>query len=344
MDCRESIQAAVKYESESLWKNARDCYFDLLVTDLSPERKDFYYDSYFKCFANLGEWEKIPNTISSLVEGNSTWESLWDGEWNQRKLLPWYISAQVKNGLFEQNLSEEFFKNINSCLSDDSKGEYLKINNSEELCMMALFQKDIPLATVYLKSYIKYFLEDWQLINPMFQSLRYQKLLKLHSLIETDELLSIYKNLFEDFEVSIPKISSKWQNLSKELLPSVMMNETRHLYRSQFVNILLERLSTFSEMDYRQYEKILKTVKNEMDINLITIAAESNNFYVARKYYRPYVNNYNIKLKMAFGKIALAKSKMMICPTEELNANLEAQMVFCKLEIILLFNMLFHNL
>lgn len=334
--CKEALRDAIGYESEGLWKNARDNYLNLLQTDLSLETKDFYYESYFKCFANLGEWKEIPDAIVSVVgDGNSAWTSLWDGGWAQQKLLPWYITAQVRNGLYQPDWPQEFFANINACLSDDNTGEYLKSNFSEELCMMALCQTDIPLATIYLKSYIKYFLEEWQLINPMLQSLRYQKLLKLHGFIEISEFISIYDSLAEEFETSIPKIVNKWENLSKEILPSVMMNETRHLYRSQFIQILIDRLSAFAEITNNHHEKNLKKCKIKMDINLINIAAERNNFYVARKYYRPYELKSNIKLRVAFGNIGFARSKIMNSPENELKAILEAQEIFSKLVIFI---------
>lgn len=334
MNCKESIQRAIKYESDSCWKHARDLYSELLETDLSKERKDFYYESYFKCFANLGEWENIPDAITSVVEEKNTWKCLWDGGWYQQKLLTWYITAQVKNGIFMKNLSDEFLDNINSCISDDDKRDYLKTFFSEELCMIALIQNDVSLATGYLKSYIKYFLQDWQLTKPMLQSLRYHKLLKLQSFIETSDFINVFNNLSEDFETSVPKLTDKWEKMSKEVLPSVMLNETRHLYRLQFINILIDKLSTLDDRDYKEYEKQLKICKIKMDLNLINIAAEKNNYHLSKKYYKPYSEKGgNAKLKMAFGNIGLAKSHLVFDAKGKLEAALVVQTVFGKYSI-----------
>ncbi|KAJ8958549.1 hypothetical protein NQ314_006388 [Rhamnusium bicolor] len=202
MNCKDIIQKAIKYESEAQWRNAQELYKQLIETDMSAERKDFYYESYFKCFANLGEWEYLPETINSVVTTRDTdnaWDILWDNGWYQQKLLPWYIIAHVKNTLFSQTWPEEFSKDINKCLSCAEKAEYLQTNFSEELCMMWLFKRDIASAKYYLQSYIKNFLGEWQLLNPMFQSLRYNKILKLRNFIEIDQFISTYNNLTDDF-------------------------------------------------------------------------------------------------------------------------------------------------
>lgn len=332
MNCKESIRSAIQYESESCWKHAQDLYRGLIETDVSQDRRDFYYESYFKCFANLGEWENIPDVITSVVdEGKPTWNCLWDGGWYQQKLLPWYITAQVKNGIFVKNLPDNFLKNINSCISDDDKRDYLKTFFSEELCMIALIQNDVSLATGYLKSYVKYFLQDWQVINPMLQSLRYQKLLKLQSFIETSDFISVFNNSSEEFEISTPKLIDKWEKLSKETLPSVMLNETRHLYRLQYINSLIDNLSTRDGIDLKTYEKQLKICKIKMDLNLINIAANKNNYHLARKYYKPYSGKEgNIKLKMAYGNIGLAKSHLIFDAKGKMEAALVVQTVFGK--------------
>lgn len=329
MNCKEYVQDAIKYESVGLWKSAQDCYYQLLQTDISPERKDFYYESYFKCFANLGEWNQIPNAIASIIDSERIWDSLWDGDFNQQKLLPWYIRGQITDGLFQQTMPENLFENINACLVDDNRSEYLKLNYSEELCMMSLFQKDIPLATIYLKNFVKHFLEEWQLVNPMFQTLRYQKLLKVHGFMEINNFIGVCDKLSEDYQIPIPKLLSKWEDLSEEHLPSLLITESRHLYRVQFLNILIDKLSKLEgTIDYNTYEKRLKISRIRMDLNLINLAAEGNNYHLARKYYEPYDNKENPKIKMACGNLQFAKSKMLSNPEDELQEKLLAQDIF----------------
>lgn len=61
----------------------------------------------------------MPKAVESLVPegGEKTWDSLWDNDWFQQKILPWYVSAKVKNILFSGNVCEPFLVDINKSLS-----------------------------------------------------------------------------------------------------------------------------------------------------------------------------------------------------------------------------------
>ncbi|KAG5877906.1 hypothetical protein JTB14_011622 [Gonioctena quinquepunctata] len=322
MQCNEIVHRAIKYESKLMYRPAQDLYKHLIDTDLSPDRKDFYYESYFKCFAEMGEWEELPTAIVSIVEGENKWDCLWDNGWYQQKLLPWYVRAQVKNDLFSQVWDVEFMKDINRCLTDSEKNEHLRSNFSEELFLMWLGNKEIPTANVYLKSCIRYFLEDWQLINPMFQSLRFQKLLNLQNVIEAADFIATYTKLTDDPELCLKKLTDRWEQSKNDILPSVLLNETRLLYRTQFISLLTEKISTIEGIDLREHKKNLQISKVKMDIDFINIAADFNNYYFARKYYKKYKGRENVKLNMAFANVALAKTKLAENLQDQINKKL----------------------
>ncbi|CAH1171231.1 unnamed protein product [Phaedon cochleariae] len=323
MNCKEDVQRAIKFESESKFRDAQYLYKRLIETDLSQERKDFYYDSYFRCFASLGEWEELPKVINSVVEGENPWHQLWDNGWQQQKLLPWYIKSQVRNTLFTQEWNPDFLKDINDCLSDPDKNEYLRGHFSEEICAMWLCQKDVVTANVYLKSCMRSFLDEWQLLNPMFQSLRFHKLLQLQNVIETEDFLNIYDNLLDDPEVSLRKYAQRLQKSSTDVLPTVMLNETRLLYRTQFINLLLEKISGIEGVDFRDVAKELQLTKIRMDIDLINSAVGFGNYYMARKYFKKYLGKVNAKLQVAYGNIACLKARISESAQVEVKWSLE---------------------
>ncbi|VEN54375.1 unnamed protein product [Callosobruchus maculatus] len=93
------IKTAIQLESESKYREAQDVY-QQIIADSSGDWNDFYWESYLRCFANLGDWEKLPEAINLALEDDNTWRGLWDDKRCQRKLLPWYIDAHVKKGLF----------------------------------------------------------------------------------------------------------------------------------------------------------------------------------------------------------------------------------------------------
>ncbi|KAJ8918257.1 hypothetical protein NQ315_014127 [Exocentrus adspersus] len=334
MHCKDIIQKAIQYESEAQWRGAQDLYAELIETDVSAERKDFYYESYFKCFANLGEWDDLPKEIESVVVsfGNeNVWDILWDKDWCQQKLLPWYIQAQVKKTLFNQKWPEDFSNNLNKCLSCADEAEYLQANFSEELCILWLFKKDISSASIYLNSYIKNFLSNWQLLNPMYQSLRYDKILQLRNIIEVDEFISTYKNLSDDLEHTLKKLTSKWVNTSQEVLPSILLNETRVLYRTLFVNILKEKISNFEFVDISECVEIIEMAKKNLDMSLIDTAIELNNYYVSRKYFRKHANSEDTKFRLAYGNIAFLKAKLLADPQQKLTGLIQTVGIFSSL-------------
>ncbi|XP_023014378.2 DNA-dependent protein kinase catalytic subunit [Leptinotarsa decemlineata] len=310
MNCHEAVHKAIKFESESNHRNAQDLYKRLIDIDLSPHRKDFYYESYFKCFAEMGQWDELPEFIGSVVEGGNTWDALWDNGWNQQKLLPWYVKANVKKDLNTGSWDGEFLKDINRCLSDSEKSEYLRANFSEELFIMWLSKGDIPAAKLYLKTCVSQFLETWQLTNTMFQSLRFQKLLNLRNVIEGADFIATLKQLMEDPEGLLTNLADRWRKSSEDVFPTVLLNETRLLYRKQFVKLLNDKISGMKGLDLKEHMKKLRIAEVMMDIDFIKFAANSNNYYFARKYFMPYQGKQNLKLNIAYGNIALAKTKL----------------------------------
>lgn len=333
MNCKDIIQKAVQYESEGQWRTAQELYAKLIETDVSAERKDFYYDSYFKCFANLGEWDALPKEIESVITSTNTddvWTILWDKDWCQQKLLPWYIQAQVKTMLFNQKWSEEFLNNLNKCLSSAEKAEYIQANFSEELSIMWLFKKDIASSNLYLNSYLKNFLNNWQMLNPMYQSLRYDRILRLRNVIEVDILISTYKNLSDDFENCLTHLTKTWEHTSNEILPSVLLNETRVLYRTLFMNILKEKILKLEFLDTNRCIENIESTKTNLNTSLIEAAIELNNYYLSKKYFKKYAIQSNLRYQLAFGNIAFLKTRTINDPQEKLKALIQTVELFGK--------------
>ncbi|CAG9832446.1 unnamed protein product [Diabrotica balteata] len=327
MDCKRSLQKAITFESKYLYKDAADLYKKLIVSDQSHNRRDFYYDAYFKCFANLGQWETIPNAVATVVGTEDTWTNLWQDEWFQQKLLPWYITSHVKNQLFTQETDVEFLTNLNSCLSDSKSEEYLNTHFSEELCMLWLCEKDMHTAKHYLRISEKNFLEDWQILNPMFQSQRFQKLLKLQNIVEISDFIEIFKSI-DDIDRVLQTLKNRWSSIPIEASSSLILSETKLLYRKQFITNILDKISTMSGLDTRLFRKELYKSKVKMDIDLITTATERGNFNMTKKYLVFYEDKEHPKLNVATGVLWLQKSKMVTELNEKMKYHVKAVETF----------------
>ncbi|VEN60084.1 unnamed protein product [Callosobruchus maculatus] len=304
------IKTAIQLESESKYREAQDVY-QQIIADSSGDWNDFYWESYLRCFANLGDWEKLPEAINLALEDDNTWRGLWDDKRCQRKLLPWYIDAHVKKGLFSGNFDGEFLANINDGLTDPEKIDYMKINHCEQLCVMWLTKKDIPTAKIYLENYYQRFLEDWQHMNPMFQSLRYMKLLNLRNIAESGEFMTLYNDVSDSMEEKLERFISRLRR-STERLPTMILNENRFLYESLYLQLLSDKVQTSNELNTTQWSGTLQDLKLKMRFDLILSAISFNMYFFARKYFRDYGNKLltNPKTVMVFGDMLYLKAKL----------------------------------
>ncbi|XP_066140487.1 DNA-dependent protein kinase catalytic subunit-like [Euwallacea fornicatus] len=308
-NCKEDVHEAVILESQKRWRDAQEKYQSLIQTDVSPERQDFYYESYFKCLAHLGEWEKLPKAVENLVpeEGEKTWDSLWDNNWFQQKILPWYISAQVKNLLFSKTRNNQFFEDINKSLSREDQAQYLKNNFSEEFCILWLTRERSNQAMQYLKAGLENFLSEWQLLNPMFGSLRYDKVLNLRTLIEIERFLLTEKCLTEVTGKSkLSSLQDYWRSTQSESLTSLILNESKLLYRKQFLKILIGRLESNADL-----VKELKKTEIMLDISFMKLAVDDGNYYMVKKYYKSYATMKHASLTMIYGSLGCLYTKLI---------------------------------
>nr|CAH7756351.1 unnamed protein product [Callosobruchus chinensis] len=304
------VKTAIQLESESKYREAQDVY-QQIIADSSDDWNDFYWESYLRCFASLADWEKLPQAINLALEDDNTWRGLWDDKRCQRKILPWYIDAHVKKGLFSGNFDAEFLANINDGLTDPEKIDYMKMNHCEQLCLMWLTKKDIPTAKLYLDNYYQRFLEDWQHMNPMFQSLRYMKLLNLSNIAESGECMALYNDVSDSVEENLERFISRLRR-STERLPTMILNENRFLYESLYLQLLSDKIQTSNELNSTQWSGSLQELKLKMRFDLILSAISFDMYFFARKYFRDYGDKLltNPETVMVFADMLYLKAKL----------------------------------
>lgn len=285
MNCNESVANAIIAESQNNWQTAKINYKNLIDNDISLERRDFYYESYFKCFAHLGDWDHIPAAICSVIEAadeKTCWPMLFDRGFNQQKLLPWYITSKVNNILSGQSDWRQFSESINDSLRNADQSDYLKAYFSDELAVLWLHENDVNTAKQYLRNYIDEFLSNWQLLNPMFSNVRFSKLLKLRNIIDINKFTNVFSNLNIDYEETIDSLQKYWYKNSNEILPSITFNETRILYRVQFVKLLIDKVRSFYDGDTSVNN--LQEAKYKFYLDMVDIANNEKNYYMCKKY------------------------------------------------------------
>ncbi|KAB0800482.1 hypothetical protein PPYR_06222 [Photinus pyralis] len=313
MNCNETVLHAIEAESIGHWRAAQEAYATVIKEDTSEYRRDFYYESYFKAFAALGEWDRLSEAITDNVcgtESDNTWTYLWDNGWNQQKLLPWFITSELRNTLSGNG---QIFSSVNTYLKDPEKSLYLKSNFGEELAMLCLLQNDVDTAKYYLNDTITSWLENWSTINPLFVNLRANTISGLKGPIDiylfTQAITSIN---MRNFQFIIDDLLKSWDNLARDPLDSLLLSETLTVYRNQFVSVIEEKLLALAdEDDIRGDLMKLKKFKCNIHVNLIEHALMQDNYYIARKYVK-LIQTANLRKLVEETQWSLAVSKVLL--------------------------------
>lgn len=307
---------AIKAERDGNWKEALEAYENLITSDIESQyRKERYYDSYFKCFASLSDWGSLSENIEASTE-NNPWGKFWDQDWYQKKVMPWYLKSELKNILINPARTQKLMHNLNECLKDSEKREYLKTNFSEELAMLWLLNGDEEEAKMFVRCNVLQFLEKWSSFSTLLNKPRFAKLLNVRNVMGVDifikELAEISSVL--DFE-------ERMESLKKFLLASVgdgVMDldvfESRILYERKFVDITAEKLRQVINFDVELEEIItdLNGIKCRLNAALIEAGLKQNNFYVARKYFiehQKLAADSSFDLNLMTSQIAFLKAK-----------------------------------
>ncbi|KAK5649276.1 hypothetical protein RI129_000305 [Pyrocoelia pectoralis] len=328
MNCSETVLNAIEAESIGHWRAAQEFYAKVIHEDTSEHRRDFYYESYFKTFAALGEWDKLSDVIAHNVcknESDDTWKCLWDNDWNQQKLLPWFITSELRNTL--SGLNQNIFSSINDCLKDPEKSMYLKSNFGEELAMLCLLQNDVDTAKYYLNDTITNWLENWSHINHLFVNLRANTIFNLKGAIDIYLFTHFIGNMnINNFHSLNDELLKSWDSVVSDPLDSLLLSETVTVYRNQFISVLEQKLMTFADEDeIKQDLYHLKKCKCNIHVNLIEHALTQENYYVARKYIKliPKLNLFKFVEKsqwsLALSKILFHLSKTIENENEKLS-------------------------
>ncbi|XP_045466048.1 DNA-dependent protein kinase catalytic subunit-like isoform X2 [Harmonia axyridis] len=304
--CNEAVRTAISAESRKQWVQARDLYKDVIEKDMTQDKRDFYYEAYFKCIANLGQWQSISDSVKA--SGPDFWNALWQDDWKQKKMLPWYMTAEVNCMLFKQELSNAFLQDVNTALCENRKAEHLKLSYPEHIALMWMLNDDLDAAEMYLRSAMDCFLSQWQILDPMFRGMRLKKMLKLRNCTTIYEFIDIYR-MFGNVEIEriVEHLEILWSNTRYGASYPTMLQESSILHYKQFLSLIHSRITSLDDSDFDMYLEKIKTWKFELDLGQVDAALRDSNFYLARKYLEPHRNKQGIGLHMA--KMMLIRSQ-----------------------------------
>ncbi|XP_060523292.1 DNA-dependent protein kinase catalytic subunit-like isoform X2 [Cylas formicarius] len=314
--CGDTVKMAIAMESRGMYRSAQDLYERLLREDDSPERKDFYYESLFKCMARLGSWDKIVGAVQSMAD--PVWPALWDGDWHQQKIMPWLVEAQVKNIQFGEGVgSGPFVADINASLSTPDQAAYLTQNFSKELSLLWLIHGDVVQASQYCRTAVAHFLNEWQLVNPAYADVRYEKLVQLKSIVEIRRFVELASTWEQDTPEKLRRFLDLCKRDGRESAPC----EETLLNRRLFIRLLERKMEALREWDT---VRELKTTKILLDMEFMEAAAADGNYFMTRKYFRNYVGVAHRRLSAILTRLTYLYAENVRDPSLKLDKLLEA--------------------
>ncbi|GJQ83173.1 hypothetical protein Trydic_g18200 [Trypoxylus dichotomus] len=327
----EEVTKAIIEESCGNWRGAQNLYLDAIKEESSMEIRGFYHESYYKCFAELSDWGALAKSIKLSTSEDEYWKELWDENWHQQKILPWFMIAQLRNSLDSDDTRNSFVSDINDALADTNKLLYIKQNFSEEIAFLYLLTGDFDKVMYFLTNNIELFLSNWSNYSPLLTSLKMKKLLKMQNSLEMYNFVTKFNRFSSSNRSSILNdMCTNWLKVYNENLSSIVSSETRTIYRTQCLSILQ------AKFDKEYVSRRLDRVKFQLDMNLAKTALGMKNFHVCRNYLLKYNRHESesskdgVNYSMVRANLLHLKATLLDSTVDRLNHTLEGWGILAK--------------
>lgn len=309
LDCTGTNISAINAENNGFWSKAQQSYNLLLSEATNPDLKDFYYQSYFHCCSELGNWDSMLHNIREVVGTENCLNNLFNDKWNRDKLLPHYIKGNIRCSLKDGNLMKSFFQELEFCLKDiKTNGSYLISNYSDNLAFIGVLKNDPNFIKTYLDTYQQNFLEEWANLNPLYSTLRLKTIMQMRTAIDVQHFLEWYDQITTDnSQVKFNSLGKMWMESSLESMGSIVQAETRNIYWNQFIKMFKNKFGNLDGIDDLLFN---------LDINLINNCLKQSHLSIAKNHIKnhgsavknPSNKNYHLT-NLMFSKCILLRAK-----------------------------------
>jgi hypothetical protein len=102
-DIKAQLLRCIDFEADGKHKDARTIYQQLLIANgyRNQHEKQFYYNSYFNCLANLSDWREVLEDVQQQL---SSYDEVWDEDnfFYENTLLPQLIKGELRMTLNDE--------------------------------------------------------------------------------------------------------------------------------------------------------------------------------------------------------------------------------------------------
>ncbi|KAK7790685.1 hypothetical protein R5R35_009591 [Gryllus longicercus] len=265
-----AARSALEAEAEGKWRDAKDHYRDAISSNDPSYIKDFYYEAFYQCLANLSEWKQLYQCVDEEVDGE--WDLLWSHLWNKQHLLPQLLTSEIQ--LIGTEDSSIFLRNLQVWLQDEAKKEHMEVHFTEELAVLYAFEQNFVKAQVFSNKCYVQFLNDWINMNTLGFKQRATALRDIHRLSE----LQVYLDFVtaNNVQKDVKQLESFWKGSLPNGMSSLLDWDRKLAYRTQFIKHIKEKYSSDSHS--------LEIIEMEMQLSMVDAALVQNNICVAKKY------------------------------------------------------------
>ncbi|XP_055545143.1 DNA-dependent protein kinase catalytic subunit-like isoform X2 [Wyeomyia smithii] len=276
------LKKSIELESNGNFYKARELYLQMIRDNESRiAERNFCYQSYFNCYAQMGMWEDLIVVLEQQIEGNA--EELWTDEWNMENILPKYFHANTRLNLNGDEKGRDFILLLETWMRNSERADHIKFNFGEDITMLQLASGKHSRAKLYSDQVLRHYLQEWSYLDVLSDKLRKRKLLDIHKLSEIHAFSDLLGNTLQD--VSLKKLVANWQNSMPSGSDDLIVWDALLAYR-KFILVQIEtRLETTADdrLLRTDFVKQLTGAIFNTELRLLDASFEQNNFRFSRK-------------------------------------------------------------
>lgn len=264
---RSRVLSAIDSESSGLYGDASKIYQELIRESAPRNRneKEFYYQSYFSCLANLSDWREIAKEIRGQFD---SYREVWDEAvpFHKDTLLPHLLKSELRM-ILNDDADEEFIRILEDWINDEKKSGYLRQNFPEEVTMLHVIDGKFAEGCVEAGSALRDLCDGWSCLEMLDEKLKCLK--NARTVAEINNFIGVV-TATKSIDKKLDKLYQNWKLSDPKPSDSLIQWGDLISYRRNFHKLI-------DEDKQRDITCIL-----DMQRNLINVAFAQNNCDAAK--------------------------------------------------------------
>ena len=222
-ETRKSLISAIDSESRGHFVDASQVYEQLIRNSeaRNQNEKEFYYQSFFNCLANLSDWREIAKEIRAQF---NSYNDVWDEQmpFHRETFLPHLLKSELRM-ILNEDIDDEFTVILEDWINDDQKSSMLREMFPEEVTMLHILESKFAEGSVEAEHALRNLSDEWSCLEMLDEKMKCLK--NARTLAELTNFITIMSSpspekklekLYQNWKLSVPKSSDsliQWGDL-----------------------------------------------------------------------------------------------------------------------------------